>query len=138
MVIASTRTGNDVGELSQVAPLLDQIGATIAGVTADGAYDGAPTYEVLAAHGEGIRVINQPHLTAVLSDEAEHNPSQRDQHILSIAAQGRLCWQKKTDYSECALVETAMGRYKVIIGPCLRARSFSGQQAEAAVGVGRP
>lgn len=60
MVIASTRTGNDVGELSQVAPLLDQIGATIAGVTADGAYDGAPTYEVLAAHGEGIRVINQP------------------------------------------------------------------------------
>jgi hypothetical protein len=28
-----------------------------------------------------------------------------------------------------------MGRYKAIIGPCLRARSFSGQKAEAAVGV---
>jgi hypothetical protein len=28
-----------------------------------------------------------------------------------------------------------MGRYKAIIGPCLRARSFSGQQAEAAIGV---
>jgi hypothetical protein len=28
-----------------------------------------------------------------------------------------------------------MGRYKAIIGPCLRARSFSGQQAEAVVGV---
>jgi hypothetical protein len=28
-----------------------------------------------------------------------------------------------------------MGRYKAIIGPCLRARSFSGQQAEAAVGA---
>ena len=34
-----------------------------------------------------------------------------------------------------SLVETAMGRYKAIIGPCLRARSFSGQQAEATVGV---
>jgi hypothetical protein len=28
-----------------------------------------------------------------------------------------------------------MGRYKAIIGPCLRARSFSGQKAEAVVGV---
>jgi len=34
-----------------------------------------------------------------------------------------------------ALVETAMGRYKAIIGPRLRARSSSGQMAEAAVGV---
>jgi hypothetical protein len=74
-------------------------------------------------------------VTAVLSDEAGYNPSQRAEHILSIAAQGRLGWQKKTDYGQRALVETAMGRYKAIIGPCLRARSFSGQQAEAAVGV---
>ena len=51
--------------------------------------------------------------------QAEHNPSQRDQHILSIAARGRLGWQEATDYGQRALVETAMGRYK----------------AEAAVGV---
>jgi hypothetical protein len=46
-----------------------------------------------------------------------------------------LGWQKETDYGRRALVETAMGRYKAILGPCPRARSFSGQQAEAAVGV---
>ena len=74
-------------------------------------------------------------MTAVLSVEAEYNPSQRDRHILSIAARGRLGWQEETDYGQRALVETAMGRYKTIIGPCLRARSFSGQQAEAAVAV---
>jgi hypothetical protein len=34
-----TLTGNDFGDPSQVAPLLDQIDATIASVTADGAYD---------------------------------------------------------------------------------------------------
>jgi hypothetical protein len=28
-----------------------------------------------------------------------------------------------------------MGRYKAIIGPCLRAPSFSGQKVEAAAGV---
>jgi hypothetical protein len=135
MIMASTLTGNDIGDPSQVAPLLDQIAVPIASVTADGAYDGMPTYEVVAARGEDIRVIIPPHLTAVLSDEGEHNPSQRDQHILSIAAHGRLGWQAETDYGQRALVETAMGRYKAIIGPRLRARSFSGQQAEAAVAV---
>src|SRR5450631_510852 len=135
MVMASTLTGNDVGDPSQVAPLLDQIETTIASVTADGAYDGMPTYDVVAGHGEDIRVIIPPHVTAVLSADAEHNPSQRDRHILSIAARGRLGWQEETDYGQRALVETAMGRYKAIIGPRLRARSFSGQQAEAAVGV---
>jgi transposase len=135
MIMASTLTGNDVGDPSQVAPLLDQIEATIASVTADGAYDGMPTYDVVASHGEDVRVIIPPHVTAVLSVEAEHNPSQRDLHILSIAARGRLGWQEETDYGQRALVETAMGRYKAIIGPCLRARSFSGQKAEAAVGL---
>ena len=38
MVMDSILTGNDVGDPPQVAPLLDQIDATIASVTADGAY----------------------------------------------------------------------------------------------------
>jgi hypothetical protein len=76
MIMASTLTGNDVGDPSQVAPLLDQIEATIASVTADGAYDGMPTYDVVAGHGEDVREIIPPHVTAVLSAEAEHNPSQ--------------------------------------------------------------
>ena len=135
MIMASTLTGNDVGDPSQVGPLLDQIEAKIVSVTADGAYDGMPTYDAVACHGADVRVIIPPHVTAVLSAAAGHNPSQRDQHILSIATHGRLGWQKESDYGQRALVETAMGRYKAIIGPRLRARSFSGQQTEAAVGV---
>jgi hypothetical protein len=34
-----------------------------------------------------------------------------------------------------SLVETTIGQYKWIIGPQLRARSFAGQQTEAAIGV---
>ena len=64
-IMASTLTANDVGDPSQVAPLLDQIDATIASVTADGAYDGMPTYEVVDARGEDIRVIIPPHLTTL-------------------------------------------------------------------------
>jgi transposase len=112
MIMASTLTGNDVGDPSQVAPLLDQIETTIASVTADGAYDGMPTYDVVAGYGEDVRVIIPPHLAAVLSAQAKRNPSQRDQHILLIAAQGRMGWQKEIGYGQRALVETAMGRYK--------------------------
>jgi len=90
MLMASTLTGNDVGDPSQVAPRLGQIDAEIASVTADGAYDGMATYEEVAAHGENIAVIIRPHATVVPSDEAEHNPSQRDKHIVAIVARGRL------------------------------------------------
>ena len=69
MIMGSTLTGNDVGDPSQVAPLLDQIDATIASVTADGASDGTPTYDVVAGHGDDVRVIIPPHVSAVLSAE---------------------------------------------------------------------
>lgn len=78
-----------------MAPLLDQIKATITGVTAHGAYDGMPTCDLVADHGEDVRVIIPPHVTAVLSDEAKHSRSQRDLHILSIADRGRLAGRRK-------------------------------------------
>jgi hypothetical protein len=34
-----------------------------------------------------------------------------------------------------SLTKTAMGRYKRIIGPQLRARSLAGQRTEAAIGI---
>jgi hypothetical protein len=53
----------------------------------------------------------------------EVSGSTRDRHITLMEAKGRLGWQKETGYGRRALVETAMGRYKTIIGPRLRARS---------------
>jgi hypothetical protein len=55
-----------------------------------------------------------------------------------IADQGRLAWQTATDYGQRSLVEiveTTMGRYKLLIGPRLRAGGFAAQQTEAAIGV---
>jgi ABC-type glutathione transport system ATPase component len=56
---------------------------------------------------------------------------------LSTPSAGQVYWHQTpiADDGQRALVETAMGRSNSILGPCLRARSFSGQQAEAAVGV---
>jgi transposase len=134
MIVAQTLTDQDVDDPSQVGSLLDQIDDPIAQVTADGAYDGAPTYQTIAAHGGDIAVVIPPRATAVLSGEPG-SPTQRDRHLAMIAEQGRLAWQASTGYGQRSLVETTMGRYKSLIGPRLRARGFAAQQTEASVGV---
>lgn len=53
---------------------------------------------------------------------------------LAIASDGRLKWQASTSYGKRALIETAIGRYKGLIGRRLRARSFTAQQTEVAIG----
>ncbi len=134
MIVAQTLSDRDVDDPSPVAPLLDQIDDPIGRVTADGAYDGAPTYQTIAARGEAIDVMIPPRSTAVAS--AELDPlTQRDRHLKMIAEQGRLAWQAATDYGQRSLVETTMGRYKALIGPRLRARGFAAQQTEATIAV---
>jgi hypothetical protein len=134
MIVAQTLTDQDVDDPSQVGPLLDQINDPIGQVTADGAYDGSPTYQTIAARSDDIKVVIPPRSTAVPSGEPGP-PTQRDRHLAMIAEQGRLVWQATTGYGQRSLVETTMGRYKSLIGPRLRARGFSGQQTEAAIGV---
>src|SRR3984885_12211648 len=121
MIVAQTLTDQDTDDPSQVGPLLNQIGAPVGQVTADGAYDGAPTYRTIAAHGDEIEVVIPPRSTAVPGGVAGP-PTQRDRHLATIAEQGRLAWQATTGYGRRALVETTMGRYKLLIGPRLRAR----------------
>jgi len=134
VIVAQTLTDQDADDPSQVAPLLDQIDDSIGRVTADGAYDGAPTYQTIAAYGDGIEVVIPPRSTAVPSGDPGV-PTQRDRHLAMIAEQGRLSWQVATDYGQRSLVETTMGRYKALIGPRLRARGFAAQQTEATIGV---
>ncbi len=134
MIVAQTLTDQDADDPSQVEPLLDQIDDPIGRVTADGAYDGAPTYQTITAYGDGIKVVIPPRSTAVPSGDPGL-PTQRDRHLAMIAEQGRLSWQVATDYGQRSLVETTMGRYKALIGPRLRARGFAAQQTEATIGV---
>jgi hypothetical protein len=134
MIVAQALTDQDADDPSQVAPLLDQIDDRIARVTADGAYDGDPTCQTIAAHGDGIDVVIPPRSTAVPSDEPDR-PTQRDHHLKMVKERGRLAWQAATDYGQRSLVETTMSRYKALTGPRLRARGFTAQRTEAAIGV---
>ncbi len=123
------------GDASQVGPLLEQIPGSIASVTADGAYDGEPTYRAVAEHQPDppVAVVIPPRSTAVPSSDASTTPSQCDQHIHMIQAKGRIRWQKAIGYGQRSHAETAMSRYKAIIGSGLRARSLPAQKIEAKV-----
>jgi hypothetical protein len=78
-------------------------------------------------------VIIPPRATAVLSPTADTAPSGRDQHIQIIQEKGRRGGQKAVGYGKRSLVETAMFRYKALIGPTLRARTLPAQETEARV-----
>jgi hypothetical protein len=131
-ILASELTSNQVGDLSMVRPLLDQIPGALASVTADGAYDAEPVYRAVAEHQWQPlpAVIIPPRATAVLSPTTDIAPSLRDRHIQTIQEKGRRGWEKAVGYGKRSLVETAMFRYKTLIGPTLHARKFAAQKTE--------
>lgn len=55
-IVGHTLTDSQTDDPSQVGPLLSQTEGSVTQVTADGAYDGRPTYNIIAGHDEGITV----------------------------------------------------------------------------------
>jgi hypothetical protein len=117
--------------------LLEQVESEIASFIADGAYDGEPVYQAVARkqHDPLPDVVVPPRASAVLSTDVVESRSQRNRHIQLIAEKGRMGWQRATGYGRRSLVETAIGRYKHLIGSKLRARSLAAQQGEVAIAV---
>ncbi|MBK3745100.1 IS5 family transposase [Paraburkholderia aspalathi] len=135
-IICSDLTTDDVGDPTALPDLLDQIGGPVDKFIADGAYDGAPTRDLLVARfGEDVEVIIPPLRTVVLSPHSALNPSARDRHIAEIETCGRLAWQNSTGYSQRSRGETQMGRWKTVIGPKLKAKDIDNQKTEAKIGV---
>jgi hypothetical protein len=100
-------------------------------VTADGAYDGETIYDAVTDRHPDTDIIIPPRATAVPS---KTTATQRDQHIATIEKHGRIGWQRRSGYNRRSLVETAMYRYKTIIGRRLQARTLPNQRTEAQIG----
>jgi hypothetical protein len=134
-ILASELTTKEVGDLSMVGPLLEQIQSPLLSVTADGAYDAEPVYRAIAERQSDPppAVIIPPRATAVLRPTPGTAPSPRDRHIQTIQGKGRRGWERAVGYGKRSLVETAMFRYKTLIGPTLRARTLPAQRTEARV-----
>ncbi|MGI9296129.1 MAG: transposase [Pseudomonadales bacterium] len=121
-------------DAAQVRGLLTQMNYKLASVMADGAYDTASVYAAIEAHGSGPppQILIPPRHDARTMGAA--NPSsQRDATIRAINAGGRRRWEHASGYTRRSLVETAMSRYKAIIGGSMRSRTMTSQKTEVAL-----
>ena len=101
-IVAAALTTKEVDDGAEVGPLLDQVKATVASFTADGAYDQDGVAAAVAEHHPEAAIIVPPRSTAVPGKTAETAPTQRGRHLHSIAEHGRAAWQKASGYTKRA------------------------------------
>ena len=132
-IVATALTTPDVDDGSQAGPLLDQVAGPVASFTGDGAYDQDGVYASVAERHPEAAVVVPPRATAVPSETAESEPTQRDRHLQHIADHGRMAWQKASGYTKRARAEAAIGRWKQVIGDRLRAHTDERRATEVDV-----
>ena len=134
-IVASALTDHNGDDGAQVGPLLDQVAGVVASFTGDGAYDQEGVYASVGKRHPAADVIVPPRTTAVPSKPAESAPTQRDRHLQLIAERGRMAWQKASGYVKRARAETAISRYKRVIGDGLRSRTDERRATEVKVAL---
>ena len=134
-ILASMLTSHDADDGAQVGPLLDQVAGPLALFTGDGAYDQeGVTTRVAERHPEAAIVVPPPS-NAMPSNMAETAPTQRDRHLQHIAEHGRAAWQKALGYNLRARAETAMSRFKQVIGDGLCSHTEERRATEIQIAV---
>ncbi len=134
-IVAASLTTKDVDDGVEVGPLLDQVSGSVASFTADGAYDQEGVSAAVAQRHPEAAIIVPPRSTAVPSETAETEPTQRDRHLQSIAEHGRAAWQKASGYTRRSRAEAAIGRFKQVIGDGLRSRTDRRRATEVDVAI---
>src|SRR6202790_5197460 len=130
-IVAVALTTDEVGDITAVPDLLAPTDGSVASGTADGAYDADVVYDEISKRHPDADVIIPPRPTATVSDSGT---TRRDVHLRTIEKHGRIGWQRRSGYCRRSLVETAMFRYKTIIGRRLHARTLPNQKTEARIG----
>lgn len=139
-VVAQQMTEAYGDDARQLKPLLAQIDTPVARCFCDGAYDRWHAHRLLAYPPAGqpapIEAIIPP------CENAQHRQSKRryrhiearNQRVKAMKKRGRKKWKQQSGYHRRSLVETAMARFKRIVGPQLQARTWMRQQTEVQIG----
>jgi len=139
-ILAHELTMNNVHDGQILPGLLEQIGLgqmnkAIDQVCADKAYDSFSCHRAIL--DRGARPVIEPRKGASIlpPPKLKDPPLTRGQIVQRIHQIGRKAWKKESNYHRRSLAETAMFRFKTIIGPNLRNRKLQNQKTEAALGV---
>jgi hypothetical protein len=134
-LVAHALTTSDVHDGAELAGLLAGIDTPVAAVCADKAYDSFDCHAAILA--QGARPVIPPRKGAAIRPPPGRPdvPPTRGAAVARIAEVGRDAWKAETGYHRRSLAETAMYRYKTLIGPGLSSRTLDRQKVEAAVAV---
>ena len=132
-VLACSLTSKNATDASRVPSLLRQVDRPIASARADAQYDDKKVYKALGSHrpGRSPRVLIPPKKNARIKPGSRWK--ERNRNIRGRARLGKRAWHTKSGYSKRSKVETTAARYKVILGPAMRARKLASQRVEARI-----
>ncbi len=131
-ILGVNLTSNSVEDSSAGIPLIRSMKFRIGSLKGDGGYDKHKFREVLK--GRNIVQVIPPQSNAVINKKGLDYLIERNEAIKKIKRLGRKKWKQQSGYHQRSKVETAMFRYKAIIGDHLSAREVSHQQTEVAIG----
>lgn len=132
-ILSMVLTDNSFKDSEVFEDLMEDIEADIDQATGDGAYDAKNCWN-WAAENE-VRGVFPPRKDAKIKihGNSDDEPTERDEHIRLRRRVGKKKWKKKTKYSRRSIAETAMYRFKTLLGEYLSSRWFPNQVAEAAI-----
>jgi hypothetical protein len=132
-ILAVSVTDNSVSDATELPGLLDQIAEPIDQVSGDKAYDTRAVYH--AIRQRKARASIPPRRNAKIWQHANTKAERliRDENLRAIRQRGRKAWKVASGYHRRSLAETAMSRFKRILGPTISARTFPGQVADIKV-----
>ena len=130
-IMAVVLSDNSFKDNEVFEDLVDRVDAEIEQISADGAYDSKNCYS--KSNDEGIYLVAPPCRGAVIKKHGNcaGPPGPRDIHIREIKKMGRKGWKEKNNYDRRSISETAMYRFKVLLGDRLSSREFNRQANEA-------
>jgi hypothetical protein len=128
-VVAYALSDANVDDATTGIALVGVVAGDVTRVTADASYDTIAFHE--SAGARDAQVVVPPVATATVSRRGPRS-SARD-HTENVNATGSRRWKMASGYHQQARVEDTFFRYELIFVGALRARSPSGQAAEATV-----
>ena len=140
LVTAVTLTDNTSSDSSQVEPLLEETlpegseaedsEAALDKVGADGAYDTFDVYELISDYGATPVIPPQKNAKIKKHGNSGGPPLSHDEAIRYIRGHGRNKWKRVHDYHRRSLAETAVYRFKGLMGRFVEARTWENERTE--------
>jgi len=135
-ILGLVLTTNDFKDNEVLPELMNQIDSeSVLRVTGDGAYDDKKCFAW--AEKNKIRAVFPPKKGARIHQHgnSKSKPKMRDILVRGIRKLGRSTWKRKVKYHRRSIAETAMFRFKTLLGDRLRSRKFQNQWAEVLIKV---